>query len=228
MSAAETGIYITIVATMYERGEPIPIDVPRLARLCGASNAVFKKAISALIEDGKFIETDNGIWNERVGKELLYSNEKSTVARKAVNARWDKNRNENNASNDTDVIRKPYDRNTNQNPEPEPDKKDNTPTVPKGTVRRKKEVDPKVYEEFDTLVWREFPKHPFSRKDPAFKKYSDLTPELRAKCIGGVARYATRFEETVDPKRTVQERLQFVPHLVTWINQKGWESEYDA
>lgn len=115
-------------------------------------------------------------------------------------------------------------------PEPytEPDT-ERTPIVPKGTAskRKKNGNDPVLYHEFEESVWKEFPRHPNSRKDPAFQKFQCLTPEERIKCIGGVARYANRFEAVVDAKRTVAERLEYVPHLVTWINQKGWQSEYE-
>ncbi len=55
MGAAETGIYITLVATMYERCEPIPEDHKRLSRLCGASNSAFKKALEDLVSEGNAI-----------------------------------------------------------------------------------------------------------------------------------------------------------------------------
>lgn len=230
MSAAETGIYITLIATMYERGEPLQADYLRLARLCGASNSVFKKAVESLISEGKIEQTDNGLWNERVGKELLYRTEKSAVALRAVKTRWQGKANENKGADDTGVIRNGYVNDTIQKPEPDTRKKEeDTPTVPKGTerVRKAKGYDPKLVHEFEEMVWKEFPRHPNSRKDPALKKFHDLTPDERAKCIGGVARYSIRFEATTDPKRTVQERLEYVPHLVTWINQKGWQSEYE-
>ena len=83
MSAVETGIYITLVATMYERGEPIPEDQARLARLCGASNSAFKKALDTLIDEGKVTRVDGGLWNDRVEKEKVYLSEKSEVARRA-------------------------------------------------------------------------------------------------------------------------------------------------
>jgi uncharacterized protein YdaU (DUF1376 family) len=63
MSAAETGIYITLVATMYERGEPVPEDHPRLARLCGASNSMFKAALETLVAEGKITRSEEGLWN---------------------------------------------------------------------------------------------------------------------------------------------------------------------
>jgi len=41
MKAAEVGIYITLIAMMYERCEPLPEDHKRLARQCGCSVSVF-------------------------------------------------------------------------------------------------------------------------------------------------------------------------------------------
>lgn len=226
MTAAETGIYITLIATMYESGEPIRADEKRLARLCGASNSTFKACLASLVGEGK-ITSDNGLlWNDRVQKEVSYRSEKSQVGRNAANALWEKKRNENNGWVDANAMPSLSDRYANQKPEPDTIKKE-APTVPKGTARKPKAVDEKLYAEFEQDVWKEFPRHPNSRKDPAFKKYSDLPPELRARCIGGVARYSQRFDDTIDPKRSKEERLDFVPHLVTWINQKGWEAEYD-
>ncbi|MGF6157790.1 uncharacterized protein YdaU (DUF1376 family) [Ensifer sp. KUDG1] len=83
MSAVETGIYITLVATMYERREPIPEDHARLARLCGASNSAFKRALDTLVDEGKITRVEGGLWNDRVEKEQVYLSEKSEVARRA-------------------------------------------------------------------------------------------------------------------------------------------------
>lgn len=83
MSAAETGIYITLVATMYERGEAVPEDHPRLARLCGAPVAMFRKTLETLIEEGKILRVDAGLWNKRVGEESEHRVEKSEAGRKA-------------------------------------------------------------------------------------------------------------------------------------------------
>lgn len=83
MSAVETGVYITLVATMYERREPIPEDHARLARLCGASNSAFKRALDTLVDEGKITRVEGGLWNDRVEKEQVYLSEKSEVARRA-------------------------------------------------------------------------------------------------------------------------------------------------
>jgi len=89
MSAAETGIYITLIATMYERQEPIREDIGRLARVCGASNSSFKKSLEILIQEGKIDRRDGLLWNNRVGRECETRSEKSEVARQSANRRWD-------------------------------------------------------------------------------------------------------------------------------------------
>lgn len=90
MSATETGIYITLIAIMYDRGTPIPADISRLARLCGASNSQFKRALDALVSEGKIHLIDGALWNDRVEKETVYRSEKSAVAKQAAEMRWQK------------------------------------------------------------------------------------------------------------------------------------------
>ncbi|SPL64428.1 hypothetical protein OHAE_295 [Ochrobactrum soli] len=102
MSAVETGIYITLIATMYERGEPIVEDHARLARLCGASNSAFRKALDTLIDEGKITRIDAGLWNDRVEKEQVYLSEKSEVGKRAGKASAEK-RKQNQGQTSTDV-----------------------------------------------------------------------------------------------------------------------------
>lgn len=83
LSAAETGIYITLIASMYERGEPIPEDHARLARACGASNSSFKAALEVLVDGRKIVRVDGGLWNHRVGKESAHRTGVSEAGRQA-------------------------------------------------------------------------------------------------------------------------------------------------
>ena len=92
LSAVETGVYISLIAMMYERGEPLPEDRLRLARVCGTSGQQFVRAINVLIEHGKVIRTDVGLWNERVEKEFIYLSRKSVLGTKAANSRWEKDK----------------------------------------------------------------------------------------------------------------------------------------
>ncbi|MBW8282505.1 MAG: YdaU family protein [Rhizobium sp.] len=117
MSAVETGIYITLIATMYERGEPIQEDHSRLARLCGASNSAFKKALEILVDEGKISRVDGGLWNDRVEKEQVYLSEKSEVGSRAANVRWSKKDNKNNGGGDTDALPAQSQGNANQKPD---------------------------------------------------------------------------------------------------------------
>lgn len=90
MSAAETGIYITLIAMMYERGEPLADDKSRLARLCGTTPSALKSTLDALVSDGKIEVVDGGLWNEKVGAETEYRREKSGQARESAEKRWQK------------------------------------------------------------------------------------------------------------------------------------------
>jgi len=88
MKASESGVYITLIMMMYERQEPLKLDVGRLARVCGASNAAFKRSLDALVEDGKIERLDDLLWNSRVDREVKNRSEKSEIARQSANQRW--------------------------------------------------------------------------------------------------------------------------------------------
>lgn len=90
MKAAEVGVYITLIAMMYERCEPIPEDHKRLARQCGCSVSMLVSIIEMLVDDGKLTRTDAGIWNERVEKEFKWREKNSEQSTEAANARWEK------------------------------------------------------------------------------------------------------------------------------------------
>lgn len=68
MTAAETGIYITLIAMMYERGEPIPNDTRRLARLCGTTTASFTKALDRFITEQRIVVIEPGLWSPAIDK----------------------------------------------------------------------------------------------------------------------------------------------------------------
>lgn len=98
LSAVETGIYITLIAMMYERGGAIADDRERLARLCGASKAQFTAALQTLIDDGKILIEGEFLSNEKVKKVLENVKGKSKTAKEKAEARWTKNTNEINAT----------------------------------------------------------------------------------------------------------------------------------
>jgi uncharacterized protein YdaU (DUF1376 family) len=66
MRAHEIGIYTMLLMEMYARGTAIDLPTERLARMCGADKRAFEKALQMLIDDGKIVRLDCGLWNERV------------------------------------------------------------------------------------------------------------------------------------------------------------------
>lgn len=116
MSAVEAGVYINLLAMMYERGAPLVEDTGKLARLCGASNSVFKRCLERLVDDGKIVRGDGDLWNERVGKEQSYRSEKSAVGKHAAKSRWRKGEGKQEQT-DADAMQTQCERNANQKPD---------------------------------------------------------------------------------------------------------------
>lgn len=101
LSDTETGVYITLVAHMYEMAGPIERDDERLSRMCGCrTKASFVKSLNHLISVGKIIDVGGMLFNERAGKEIQNTTEKSSKAKAAAQSRWDKKPNKNNDSGD--------------------------------------------------------------------------------------------------------------------------------
>ena len=104
LSDAETGVYITLIARMYEMAGPIERDDNRLSRLCGCKTKnSFVKALDYLISDGKIIATDQGLFNERVQKEIEKATEKSSKAKAAAQSRWERKPNKINEGDNADA-----------------------------------------------------------------------------------------------------------------------------
>jgi uncharacterized protein YdaU (DUF1376 family) len=90
LTAAETGVYITILAMIYEREAPLDMPRERLARLCGCTVTNFQKAVDALLDGGKLVLRDGGLWNIRAECELEMRSAKREDAKSSAKARWRK------------------------------------------------------------------------------------------------------------------------------------------
>ena len=53
LSAAERGVYVTLLAIMYDHGGPVVRDDSRLSRQCGLPKTGFIRALDGLIAIGK-------------------------------------------------------------------------------------------------------------------------------------------------------------------------------
>jgi uncharacterized protein YdaU (DUF1376 family) len=92
MTAAEMGVYITLIAMMYERAGPVDGgDNAKLARLCGTSASGMKTILERLVADGKITREGGLLFNRRAELEIKNVMSKSEVATEKANARWAKN-----------------------------------------------------------------------------------------------------------------------------------------
>ena len=114
LTAAETGVYITLIAMMYEREAPIQMSHDRLARLCGTTKTNLKAAVRVLVQEGKLIETDAGLWNERVECECEKRTAKRESAKTSAGKRWEKTQG-NQSGADANALRTHCEGNANQN-----------------------------------------------------------------------------------------------------------------
>lgn len=116
LTATETGVYITLIAMMYEAEGRIQNDPKRLARLCGTTPGTFNKAIDGLLETGKLTLDEIGFSNSRVEIEIKKRTEKRKAASQSANARWKKTE-ENQSPENADASNSQCERNANQKPE---------------------------------------------------------------------------------------------------------------
>lgn len=118
LTSSETGVYITLIALMYEANGPIQFDEKRLARLCGATAAAFKKAVDGLVETGKLTFRNGEISNSRVEIEIKKRTEKRASASQSAKVRWKKTQ-EKQSPSDANAQPSQCERNANQKPEPD-------------------------------------------------------------------------------------------------------------
>jgi uncharacterized protein YdaU (DUF1376 family) len=107
LSAHETGVYITLVCMMYEAEGAIAHADERLARACGTTVPLFRKALAVLVNGGKIIAEEGTLWNDRVERELEKREEKIENARNAARARHRK-REENQGPSSADADQIPF------------------------------------------------------------------------------------------------------------------------
>jgi len=189
MKASEAGIYITLIATMYEREVPLPEDIGRLARLCGASQSSFKATLQMLVMEGKIERVNGGLWNKRVGREVETRTEKVSVARQNANHRWSsaggKDQQKQGTKN-ADASKPQCQTNASQRPETRDQKKEKI-------VRKSKPTYPEDFEEF----WNRW-QHPSGENNnkwpthtpkAAYSQWKQLTPDDRKRAFDGIVQY---------------------------------------
>jgi uncharacterized protein YdaU (DUF1376 family) len=211
LSAAEAGIYINLLANMYERLAPLTDDTSRLARLCGASNSSFKATLERLEAEGKIVRKDGGLWNDRVEKEIAYRSEKSEVGKFAADERWKKNK-QKQAVDSADAMQSQCVGNANQKPDTR-DKED-TDVSSKSQKAAQTKLRKMQFEAF----WGIYPR--LVGKGAAEKAlYKALEIASFDVIMAGVKRYAAQ-RQGQDP--------QYTKHPATWLHQECWSDGIGA
>jgi len=199
LTAVETGIYITLVAMMYEQEAPIDMDQKRLARLCGATLPAFEKAIEELVAQRKIIITDAGLWNERTRKEIEKRAEKRALASASANARWNKSE-QNQSPSDANASETQCETDANQKPEP----------------YSKRELDKSNSCPFADFwaVW------PFKvSKASAEKAWRKLSDDDRIAAKASAAGWAQKWRAANVSASPI--------HPASYLNQRRWEDEIE-
>ena len=86
LSAAEKGVYVTLIALMYDQGGMVPRDDARLARQCGLPKAGLSKVIDTLVALGKIEVDGERLTNSRVKTEVTERENRIGAARDGANA----------------------------------------------------------------------------------------------------------------------------------------------
>ena len=202
LSAAETGIYITLIAMMYERQAPLNMDETRLARLCGASLPAFRKALDALIGEGKILVVDGGLWQDRVERELKKRAEKSDSARDSANNRWRKSK-ENQRRADADAMRTECESDAIHSHNHIP------PKFPKG------------FEEDFAEFWKAYPRRQGGNpRKSALKAY---TAKRKTGATHGAIMQALH-AFTSEQQSMGKIGTRYIPMASNWLNREEWEN----
>lgn len=99
LSALEKGVYITLLALIYDRGGPIRLNTRVLARRCETTPAAFTEALQTLLEDGKIVESNGEIFNKKAEKIIRDAEVRIEKARKGGLAKAGKKDEENQSGN---------------------------------------------------------------------------------------------------------------------------------
>lgn len=106
LSGLEKGVYITLLALIYDRGGPIPNNPRLLARRCDVTPSQFSAAIKTLVEEGKLTVSAAEIFNKKAEKIILDAESRISKARKGGLAKAGKKDEENQSQNSAQATAK--------------------------------------------------------------------------------------------------------------------------
>lgn len=236
LSGLERGVYISLIALMYDQGKPLSDDPKELADDCGVTRRQFDAALAQLLRRGKIVQTENGLWNERVSCEILARSERISNSKAAVAERERKKAEQNQrpetSADDRTMNGGSSIQNQNQN-QKENKKKEKEEIRPKPAapvpdlfvsdedhegssepgskpVRTRKPY-PADFETF----WKAYPTESGMSKFDAAKSWGRMTEEDRAAAIAAIP----EFRKWAAKKGPTYPML----HAATFLNQRRYE-----
>lgn len=222
LNAQERGVYITLLALMWEHGEPITSNPSYLARQCGTTVPAFKKCLQVLIDLGKIKEDEDGLWNARAREEIEKREAKSKAAASSARSKKSSQKEKSKTVGHKSSFQQDE---KFSGPKPAENKglgeanatqtlseqgairdTDKPPIVPQGDKDR--------FEEF----WNAYPKRQGENpKHPAKLKFIKLTPGEQQKAIVAAREYA------IAQHRLGKIGSEYIAQAKTWLNQRRWE-----
>lgn len=217
MTAEEMGVFSTLIFRMYEIGGPVERNDDRLWRICGCkSKRAFVKVLDYLLDEGKIIEKDQKLFNERAQKEIEKVVEKSSKAKGSALRRWDKKDNKNNDGDDanadeTHMPSQCY---------PEPEKRKKIKKEKNAEEDAETEELRSTIDQFEAEVWP----HHWRQGDndvAAMAEFEKLSVEERAECCRVMEVAKTQICKD-------QPNAGYRIGLARWISEKRFKSLVDA
>lgn len=90
LTATERGVYITLVAMIYDHGGPISRNAHDLHRHCALSKAAFERVLNSLVRQCKILDSDGMLMNSRAQNELHMRDSRVQSAKQAATQRHEK------------------------------------------------------------------------------------------------------------------------------------------
>jgi uncharacterized protein YdaU (DUF1376 family) len=212
MTPAECGVYINLLAQIYDTGGPIKADFARLARRMNCPKATLTALVSGLTLVKKLTIKDGMISNERAEKEIEKRGHKAAAASESARARWGKSE----AKTIAVMMRTHSECNANQISEPDIDTKVSIPKPQKPKQRPPDKND-------DHPFWKARAIQSQTGRDRfvcdrAWPKWSDAVQEFGEDALlSGFRRYLASHDASKDGGK-------FQMGLQVWLNgpHRNW------
>ncbi|EJK83554.1 DUF1376 domain-containing protein [Rhizobium sp. AP16] len=230
MKAQEIGIYTVLLNEMYNRGVALDQSEERLARMCGADIRVFKKVLNDLLEEGKIVRLDCGLWNVRCENAFTSRAEmlkKQSEAGKTSAKKRRKNSGE---------VEHPLDgRSTDVQPISEAqiliEEPNGSLSETSSDEKPKSKKRFSYPEQFETF-WKAYPTHKGMGKKEAHDAWKKLCLDDRAACLAAIPGYRSLLKEK--PNLEVQHACRFIskrrfesfapaePQALKMVGEEDW------